>query len=57
MAWIGIEATSEPAHIDWTAVAGWAIGLGIVGAYVAGVLLFGDEIANEIARALRPRLG
>jgi hypothetical protein len=56
MAWIGIEATPEPVRIDWTVVLGWTIVLALVAAYVGAVLVFGDDIAREIQRALRPAI-
>lgn len=56
MAWIGIEATPEPARIDREVVAAWAIAAALLTVYVAVVIVLGDEIAGGLSGALRPRL-
>jgi hypothetical protein len=57
MAWIGIDATPEPARIDAEVVAAWAITAALLIVYFAVVLAFGDEITDGLARALRPQIG
>jgi hypothetical protein len=57
MAWIGIETTPEPARINADVLAGWAITVVLLVAYLAVVIAFGDEITGGLARALHPRVG